>query len=233
MALIDKNIQILMLKGEKGDPGVTGDYSGIANKPKINSVELSGNKSPSDLGLASETDLASIQTNFNTINNNIGILTDLNTTDQTSVVNAINEVNSKVIPVTQGGTGSTDFFEQGSWTPTINAPGVSYYYQYGSYQRIGDLVYVVCSLKFDITNAGSESATIGGLPFVALNTGVIYGMSLVQEYDACTYPGAIRGQIYGGGQSISVQRDSGALANTWKTGTNQYIAFNGLYLRGN
>lgn len=45
-------IKIAMLKGEKGDTGATGDYSGILNKPSINGVELDGNKTASELGLA-------------------------------------------------------------------------------------------------------------------------------------------------------------------------------------
>lgn len=51
-------VKILMLKGEKGDQGESGDagdYSGLTNKPSINSVTLNGNKTPSDLGLATET----------------------------------------------------------------------------------------------------------------------------------------------------------------------------------
>lgn len=35
----------------KGDPGVSGDYDGLTNKPSINGVILSGDKSFSDLGL--------------------------------------------------------------------------------------------------------------------------------------------------------------------------------------
>lgn len=41
-----------------GGGGGTSDYSDLTNKPQINSVTLSGNKSLSDLGIASATDLA-------------------------------------------------------------------------------------------------------------------------------------------------------------------------------
>jgi hypothetical protein len=50
-------VKILMLKGEKGDQGEAGDagdYTGLTNKPSINNVTLTGNKTPSDLGLATE-----------------------------------------------------------------------------------------------------------------------------------------------------------------------------------
>lgn len=41
-----------------GGGGGTTDYTDLDNKPKINSVELKGNKSLTDLGIASTTDLA-------------------------------------------------------------------------------------------------------------------------------------------------------------------------------
>lgn len=49
-------VKVKMLKGEKGDMGATGDYSGIANKPSINGVTLNGNKTASALGLASASE---------------------------------------------------------------------------------------------------------------------------------------------------------------------------------
>lgn len=57
---MDFNVKIMMLKGEKGDQGdsgVSGDYSGLVNKPKINNRELNGNITGSDLGFVSETEL--------------------------------------------------------------------------------------------------------------------------------------------------------------------------------
>lgn len=39
------------LKGADGSGGGTSDYTGLANKPRINSVELTGNKTADDLGL--------------------------------------------------------------------------------------------------------------------------------------------------------------------------------------
>lgn len=48
-------VKIVLVKGEKGDAGadgVSGDYAGLTNKPSINNVQLSGDKSGADLGLA-------------------------------------------------------------------------------------------------------------------------------------------------------------------------------------
>ena len=45
-----------------GGGGGTSDYSDLTNKPKINSVELSGNKSLADIGAAASADLATVAT---------------------------------------------------------------------------------------------------------------------------------------------------------------------------
>lgn len=44
-----------------GGGGGTGDYSDLTNKPQINDVTLSGNKSLSDIGAAAATDVSDIQ----------------------------------------------------------------------------------------------------------------------------------------------------------------------------
>lgn len=70
------------------------DYTNLKNKPQINSVELSDNKTSSDLGLV-DTDT-------------VGALTDLTTTDQSSIVGAINEIDGKFpVAIADGGTGGT------------------------------------------------------------------------------------------------------------------------------
>lgn len=43
------------LKGEKGEPGISGDYAGLINKPSINGNTLNGNRSFNDLGLVAMT----------------------------------------------------------------------------------------------------------------------------------------------------------------------------------
>lgn len=52
-------VKVLMLKGEKGDRGASGDYDTLENKPSINSVQLNGNKTAHDLGLATPSDISS------------------------------------------------------------------------------------------------------------------------------------------------------------------------------
>lgn len=80
-----------------GGGGGSSDYADLANKPKINNVELSGNKTLESLGIASSDDLTSLS-------DNVGDLSELTTTDKTSIVNAINEAAAGG----GGGGGSTD-----------------------------------------------------------------------------------------------------------------------------
>ena len=70
------NIKILMLKGEKGDMGATGDYSGILNKPQINGVTLDGNKSASDLGLATAADQQNLIDTVSSLNDTVSGIND-------------------------------------------------------------------------------------------------------------------------------------------------------------
>lgn len=44
-----------------GGGGGTSDYTQLSNKPQINNVELNGNKSLSDIGAATATDMAAEQ----------------------------------------------------------------------------------------------------------------------------------------------------------------------------
>ncbi len=53
----DKKVKILMLKGEKGDAGTSGDYAELENKPSINNVVLNGNTTTEDLGVATQTEM--------------------------------------------------------------------------------------------------------------------------------------------------------------------------------
>ena len=63
--------------------GQTSDYTDLSNKPKINNVELSGNKTTSDLGLFSgdyddltnKPTIPIIPTNVSAFNNDVGYLT--------------------------------------------------------------------------------------------------------------------------------------------------------------
>lgn len=54
-------VKIVMLKGEKGDPG-TNDYSQAENKPSVQGVTLEGDRTLDDLGAASKVSLETTKT---------------------------------------------------------------------------------------------------------------------------------------------------------------------------
>lgn len=65
-------------------------YTSLKNKPKINGVTLTGNKSLADIGAAAASDLT-------TLAGNVGDKTQLTTTDKSSCVGAINELNNAIV----------------------------------------------------------------------------------------------------------------------------------------
>lgn len=100
-----------------GGSGST-DYADLSNKPKINDVELSGNKSLNDLGIASKTDL-------DTLSNNVGNLSELTTTEKTSIVGAINEIAGGGGGSSSGGVKYQRFTHKPT-TKTLSVGNVSY-----------------------------------------------------------------------------------------------------------
>ena len=67
-------LRILLLKGDKGDQGeagVSGDYSTLTNKPKINNVTVDGNITGSDLGLASQVALEAVDDKIDTLQSDL------------------------------------------------------------------------------------------------------------------------------------------------------------------
>lgn len=101
-----------------GGGGGSTDYADLTNKPKINNVELSGNKSLADLGIASETDL-------NTLSDDVGDLSQLTTTEKTSLVGAVNEIAGGGGGGSSGGVKYQRFANKPT-TQTTSVSGVSY-----------------------------------------------------------------------------------------------------------
>ena len=96
-----------------------------------------------------------------------------------------------------GGTTSTNYlddYEEGTFTPTFNGsstnPSVSYTFQYGTYTKIGNLVYLAINVNGSISG-GSGVLEIRGWPFTAANNS--------------TYPHLSGGMIFGDSGSSTVQ----------------------------
>lgn len=57
VANFDKKVKVIMVKGEKGDSGSSGDYAELDNKPSLNGITINGAMTTDDLGLASQQEL--------------------------------------------------------------------------------------------------------------------------------------------------------------------------------
>lgn len=81
--------------------------------------------------------------------------------------------------INKGEANYLDWYEEGTFTPTIAfggaSVGVTYGYQSGRYVRIGRTVFITCS--FSLTSKGSSTgtATISGLPFTSSSSNSSYG----------------------------------------------------------
>jgi len=147
------------------------------------------------------------------------------------------DINTGVLTVSQGGTGSTNFYEKGYWTPYLSsngarAPSGSYGYRYGVYYRIGDLVYIAFHIKMNIDDAGEGYACIKGLPYTCSTGTDKYSLSLVEEYNAINSGDSDpKGIVVQNSNQIDIRGHSGAFAMSWITGTDQYIGYSGCYIK--
>ena len=71
-----------------------------------------------------------------------------------------------------------DDYEEGTWTPTfVNFGTGTYTHQLGIYTKIGNLVTVQCHLDVGSPGNASGAVQVSGLPFAALNSSNMYGVS--------------------------------------------------------
>ena len=121
------------------------------------------------------------------------------------------------------GTNFLDFYEEGSWTPTLSgssaAPtSVTYTHRQGDYTRVGDL----CTVSFVVLvsaitlGAGAGDVIISGLPFTAKNTSPLYynGAAQLGNVNWATSAAYVTSSIINNTAQIAFweSRDNGASA---------------------
>lgn len=152
---------------------------------------------------------------------------------------------SSVIPIANGGTGATtknaaanNLCEVGTWTPRLtnvegSAPTYTTGWNYGSYLKIGTLVWVWCDMALGISNKGGNYAGVSGLPYA--NDGYC-GLHLVEADNVLALGG--NGNIYPNtsviGNMVRFRTPTGAGSYNWGTntslGTNVgRLRFSGIY----
>jgi hypothetical protein len=145
-------------------------------------------------------------------------------------------------PTTQSASSDAntlDDYEEGSWTPVFTADtpqtGVTYSSRIGTYTKIGDLVYVRCTILLSSKGTGgSGTVFITGLPFSAAGLANGYAYQTLGGY---CYPSsgdtftAMYGCVYDSGSAIITSSAPGALSTiAWSSyGNISKISFSGTY----
>ena len=118
-----------------GGGGGTSDYEELSNLPKINSVELKGNKSLADLGIASAADVEGIE----------------------EVIPATASSSNKLATMADVGGGGIESPTQYA-TAGLSYDGFSY--EAGGYFKLGNVVFI--NIMVEATQSGN--CTISGFP---------------------------------------------------------------------
>ena len=128
-------------------------------------------------------------------------------------------------------------YEEGTWTAGIKATGTnptvnSIINNTGVYTKIGDLVFVqIYTSAINISNGGSGSAYIDGLPFApSASPGVAVQYSVI----TFTHTTALTGQIQNGYVASAYSGffpilEGQTNATTWTTGATLYLMASGVY----
>ncbi len=143
-------------------------------------------------------------------------------------------VNGIQFPASQAASanGNTlDDYEEGTWTPVLGdgTNNVStYYYQFGSYIKIGKMVYIQCTISVNNKGSITGDLRIAGLPFTPgylndpndtyvlaskvfpMGTGYLYSAADIYNNQTIIYPwrilngnqGRIQGADVGGGSQM-------------------------------
>jgi len=132
-----------------------------------------------------------------------------------------------------GGTGTAnklDDYEEGTWTPTMNASGsgaITLASSAGLYTKIGNLVQLFCIIDADLSSE-SGTYTFGGFPFNAEAGGTLNyryaGTTAFQRGTGITIPLMIQ---FSTSTSISIYKDTSTnqLSSTDTTATNFAIRY--------
>jgi hypothetical protein len=141
-----------------------------------------------------------------------------------------NQIKFAASQVPSSDPNTLDDYEEGSWSPFINAstttPTVSSYTeQNGTYIKIGRLVIVSCQIRATITNAGSGTPRITGLPFAVASA--LSGVSIGIQNLFSTYPNAHVPNGFLSGSFVSFETAA------WMLNTNNYITFTAAYFSAN
>ena len=138
--------------------------------------------------------------------------------------------------------------EAGTWTPTLKCvadkgatdPTYTIDHRFGRYKVIGNLVYISCYCKFQISNAGNGYARLAGLPYPgasgfdgqAFAVQGCYGAMTPRATGDETSSATVGAVMYVADREtqVSISTASGSEQRRFATGT-LYIGFSGVYVK--
>jgi hypothetical protein len=132
-------------------------------------------------------------------------------------------------PATQSASSdpnTLDDYEEGGWTPTFTDGNghnaTSYYYQYGTYVKIGRQVWVNCTISILSLGALNGGVKITGLPFTSS-----YQSSPFEAYQvACASFPAPTGSSYPGMTFADLEANGNTFVTIWYVGNGGWSAQN-------
>lgn len=139
-----------------GGGGGTSNYNALTNKPKINNVELNGNKSLNDLGIqpvgnyALESD---IPTNTSELTNDSGFITGYTETDPT-VPNHVKNITQENITSWNNKADSSDIPDVSNFITNSVNNLLNYYLKSETYtkQEVNNLIGQIATLQFQVVS---------------------------------------------------------------------------------
>ena len=141
----------------------------------------------------------------------------------------LNSSNSPGLRFANGAT-NLNYYEQGSWTPSLGNATVSYSDRSGTYVRIGDYVFVRWGFRISSISGQSGTVTISGLPFAAVNWGSYQEPNIsVSTGNLATADNAQRARVFIGGSGTVLY---GRIANNGDTTWNTSDLQNGSWIIG-
>ena len=174
----------------------------------INCTAGTGSTTPLSLRVGVDSDGYSALTFRNQSGSQGGI--NCNTTSIS--MSGVSGITFKATQVASADANTLDDYEEGTWTPTFTASGTSFTYstQYGTYVKVGSLVYAQFYIRATAYSGSNSNMLISNLPFTSINGG-----SFAQHPGPCWSTTST--------QAMPLVQGNATQADMWKQGTSVTI----------